>query len=113
MDQPQHVTDVILVTAGYDHTIRFWEALSGACLRTIQHPDSLHINQLAISPDKRILAAAGNPLIKLYDIQSANPNPISTFEGHLKNVTSIQFQSQGRWFVTGSEDGTIKIFDIR
>jgi G protein beta subunit-like protein len=111
MAEIQQITEVVLATAGYDHTIRFWEALSGACLRTIQHPDS--INQLAISPDKRILAAAGNPLIRLYDIQSTNPNPISTFEGHTKNVTSIQFPSQGRWFVTGSEDGTIKIFDVR
>ena len=57
----QQISDVVLATAGYDHTIRFWEALSGSCLRTIQHPDS--INQIAISPDKRILAAAGNPLM--------------------------------------------------
>jgi target of rapamycin complex subunit LST8 len=51
------VTEVVLATAGYDHTIRFWEALSGVCLRTIQHPDS--VNRLAVSPDKRFLAAAG------------------------------------------------------
>jgi G protein beta subunit-like protein len=54
----QHITDVVLATAGYDHTIRFWEALSGACIRTIQIQDC--VNQLAISPDKRILAAAGS-----------------------------------------------------
>lgn len=52
-------------------------------------------------------------MIRLYDIQSSNPNPITTFEGHTKNVTSIAFQAAGRWFVTGSEDGTIKIFDVR
>ena len=38
---PQPVTEVVLATAGYDHTIRFWEALSGVCLRSIQHPDSV------------------------------------------------------------------------
>jgi hypothetical protein len=27
---------VILATAGYDHTIRFWEAPSSTCYRTIQ-----------------------------------------------------------------------------
>jgi len=32
---------VILATAGYDHTIRFWEALSGICYRTVQYPDSV------------------------------------------------------------------------
>lgn len=32
---------VILVTAGYDNTIRFWEALSGICSKTIKHSDSV------------------------------------------------------------------------
>lgn len=32
---------VILATAGYDHTIRFWEAPSGICYRTVQYPDSV------------------------------------------------------------------------
>ncbi len=33
---------VILCTAGYDHTIRFWEALSGNCIHTLQHPESVN-----------------------------------------------------------------------
>ena len=33
---------VILVTAGYDNTVRFWEALSGICSKTIKHPDSVN-----------------------------------------------------------------------
>ena len=42
MAMPQNdQSGVILVTAGYDHTIKFWEALSGICSRTIQHPDSV------------------------------------------------------------------------
>jgi G protein beta subunit-like protein len=31
---------VILATAGYDHTIRFWDP-SGICYRTIQYADSV------------------------------------------------------------------------
>lgn len=61
---------VLLVTSGYDHTIRFWEALSGICSRTIQHQES-QVNRLSISPDKRFLAAAGNQHVRLYDINSA------------------------------------------
>ncbi|KXS11860.1 WD40 repeat-like protein [Gonapodya prolifera JEL478] len=104
--------DVVLASAGYDHTIRFWEALSGLCVRTINYPDS-QINRLAISPDKRFLVAAGNPHVRLFDVQSNNPNPISTFDGHKGNVTAVAYQAAGRWIVTGSEDGTVKVWDVR
>ena len=49
---------VILASAGYDHTIRFWDALSGQCYRMLQHPES-QVNVLCITRDKRFLAAAG------------------------------------------------------
>ncbi|MCJ1361606.1 TOR complex subunit lst8 [Acarospora aff. strigata] len=101
-----------LADSGYDHTIRFWEALSGICSRTIQHPDS-QVNRLCISPDKRFLAAAGAHNVKLYDIKSTNPNPVLTFEGHSGNVTGVAFHCEGKWMVTSSEDGTVKIWDTR
>lgn len=105
-------TNIKLATAGYDHTIRFWEALSGICSRTIPHPDS-QVNRLCISPDKRYLAAAGHHTVKLYDVKSSNPNPILTFEGHTNNVTGVAFHCEGKWMVTSSEDGTVKIWDVR
>ncbi|CAD6500135.1 BgTH12-04238 [Blumeria graminis f. sp. triticale] len=103
---------VILCTAGYDHTIRFWEALSGICSRTIQHSDS-QVNRLCISPDKKFLAAAGHHTVKLYNILSTNPNPVLAFEGHCGNVTGIAFHCEGKWMVTSSEDGFVKIWETR
>jgi G protein beta subunit-like protein len=84
--------------------IRFWEALSGICSRTIPHPDS-QVNRLCISPDKRFLAAAGHHTVKLYDIRSTNPAAVLTFEGHTGNITGVAFHCEGKWMVTSSEDG--------
>ncbi|TGJ84022.1 hypothetical protein E0Z10_g4736 [Xylaria hypoxylon] len=103
---------VILCTAGYDHTIRFWEALSGICSRTIQHSDS-QVNRLCISPDKRFIAAAGHHSVKLFDIKSTNPNPLMSFDGHTGNVTGVAFHCEGKWMVTSSEDGTVKVWETR
>lgn len=30
---------VLLITGGYDQCIRWWDASSGACERTVQHAD--------------------------------------------------------------------------
>ncbi|KMU73419.1 WD repeat-containing protein pop3 [Coccidioides immitis RMSCC 3703] len=103
---------VILCTAGYDHTIRFWEALSGICSRTIQHPLS-QVNRLCITPDKRYIAAAGRHSVNLYDIKSNIPDPVMTFNGHTNNVTGVAFHCEGKWMVTSSEDGTVKVWETR
>lgn len=91
--------------AGYDHTIKFWEAPSGICHKTLHHPES-QVNQLEITPDKQQIAAAGNPSLRLFDIATGSA---TSYDGHTNNVTAVGFQKDGKWFYTGSEDGTIKI----
>lgn len=103
---------VILASAGYDHKIRFWEALTGICSQTIQHLDS-QVNRLEITSDKKYLAAAGHLNVRLYDIRTTKNNSVMSFEGHRGNVTSIAFQQDNKWMVSSSEDGTIKLCDMR
>jgi WD40 repeat protein len=38
---------------------------------------------------------------------------VSTFSGHKSNVTAIGFEKQGEFLYSGSEDGTVKIWDPR
>lgn len=106
------MSQVVLATAGYDHTIRFWEATSGICYRTLQYADS-QVNKLEITTDKKYLAAAGNPHIRLFEVNSNNPQPVHSFEGHQTNVTAVGFQKDSKWMYSGSEDGTVKIWDLR
>lgn len=106
------IMSVILATAGYDHTIRFWEAPSGICSHTLRHSDS-QVNCLEITPDKQFLAAGGNPQIRLYDINNPSVDqPVLTLEGHTAAVTSLGFQRDGRYLYSGSEDGTYFAFCI-
>lgn len=106
------VDQVILATAGYDHSIRFWQAHSGVCLRTVQHPDS-QVNAMEITPDRQLLAAAGYQHIRMYDIPSANANPVINYDGVSKNITAVGFQEKGKWMFTGGEDKTVRIWDMR
>lgn len=103
---------VILATSGFDHTIKFWQAPTGVCHRTVPYADS-QVNCLDISPDKKYVVVGGNPHVRLYDADSNNSNPITSFDGHVGNVTALGFQKDTKWMFTGSEDGTVKIWDIR
>jgi len=122
---------VVLCTAGYDHTIKFWEAPAGKCYRSINFADSVsglnlslvifdpvisslqQVNQLAITPDKQYLAAVGNCHARLFDVMKDVSMPVRTFQGHSGNVTAVGFQKDRKWMFTGSEDGTLKIWDMR
>lgn len=106
------MSQVILATAGYDHNIRFWEATSGICYRTLQFAES-QVNKLEITSNKQFLAAAGNPQIRLFEVNSNNPQAVANYDGHTGNVTAIGFQKDSKWMFSGSEDGTVKIWDLR
>lgn len=34
---------VLLATAGYDHTIRFWDVVAGGCIGALQHNESVPV----------------------------------------------------------------------
>jgi hypothetical protein len=34
------------------------------------------VNKLEISPDKQFIAAAGNPHIRFFEVNTHNPNPV-------------------------------------
>jgi target of rapamycin complex subunit LST8 len=95
------MSSVVLATGGYDHHIRFWEATSGVCYRTLQYKDS-HINKVEITADKHYIAAAGNPQLRLYEVNSSDNEAVVTYEGHTGNVTAIGLQKDSKWMYSGA-----------
>jgi len=105
---------VILATAGYDHKIRFWEAPSGHNSRTLRFPES-QVNCLEITHNKQYIAAGGTSNIRLFEVNDSltSNQPVLTLEGHGSSVTSLGFQKEVEYLYSGSEDGTVKKWDLR
>jgi len=109
---PACTDQVILATAGYDHTIKFWAAHTGLCTRTHQHADS-QVNCLDITPDGNMIAAGGYQHIRMYDLTSGNLNAVVNYEGVTKNITAIGCQEDSKWMYSGGEDGSARIWDLK
>lgn len=67
----------------------------------------------AIFYSKFTLCFLGYQHIRMYDLNSNNPNPVINYDGVSKNITSVGFHEDGRWMYTGGEDCMARIWDLR
>jgi len=104
--------EIILATAGYDNSIKFWSAHTGACTRTHQHPDS-QVNCMEVTPDGNMLIAGGYQRIRMADLTSSNLNFVVNYEGISKNVMAVGCQEDGKWMYSGGEDCSARIWDLK
>ena len=63
----------------------------------MHHTVLLQVNKLEITADKQFLAAAGNPSIKIFEVNSPNSQPLQAYDGHSGNVTAVGFQKDSKW----------------
>jgi len=83
-----------------DHTIRLWDAETGACLRTLEgHTDG--VDAVAFSPDgRRLVSGGGDKTVRLWDAETGAC--LRTLEGHSEGVRSVAFSPDGRRLASGS-----------
>jgi WD40 repeat protein/uncharacterized caspase-like protein len=98
-----------VVASALDRVARVWDFRSGRVLRTIANVDSP--TALRFSNDSLIFALASNSgEVGIFDVRSTNP--IKVLKGHTRYVWTLDFSADGRTLVSGSYDGTIKIWDV-
>ncbi|MFJ2186317.1 trypsin-like peptidase domain-containing protein [Streptomyces anulatus] len=111
-----------LATGSSDATVRLWDARSGGLSepRATLTGHTQQLSSVAVSPDGMTFATSSrDKTVRLWDMTSEGlPKLRATFAGPkdqlgLANpVESMAFSPNGTLFVTGSDDGSVRLWDM-
>jgi len=110
-----------VVTASNDRTAKLWETKTGREIRTFKGHSS-DVNSVDSSPDgKFIVTGSSDGSTKLWDVvtgrevralgSSDSYQGVMSFDSYLASVNSVSFSPDGKYVVTGRNDG-VKLWDV-
>lgn len=99
--------DRIIVTAGWDHSARLWDATTGAALLTLDHHTAGEqgghtrvVNSAVFSPNgEQILTASDDGTLRLWNVASGRVERV--LRPNLGGVTRARFLRSGQAFAAG------------
>jgi len=111
----------IIVSGSHDKTIKVWNLHTGELIRTLAgHPDQVYC--VAISADGQIIVSGGSEeTIKVWNLHTGELIRtigehlwwVNSADGHSHNVVkTVAISPDGQTFVSGSDDATIKVWNL-
>jgi WD40 repeat protein/DNA-binding SARP family transcriptional activator len=97
-----------LAGGGRENFATVWDVATGQAVVTLPINQAFggQVEAMAYSPDRKSLVIMGS----FYKASSGEN--LYTLLGHTKPVSSLAFNESGTWLITGSYDGTVKLWDL-
>ncbi|KAF9059433.1 WD40-repeat-containing domain protein [Rhodocollybia butyracea] len=72
--------------------------------------DDQAFSDVRFTPDGQLIGAAGNDgVVQILNLRSQDS---TRFEGHTNRVRNMAFSQDGKWIVSGSDDTTVRVWDL-
>jgi WD40 repeat protein len=106
----------VLVSGSQDKTFRAWNTADGKEVASVETPSE--VNAVALVADGKQIATGGaDNVIRTWETPTAAPaeapKPIKEMSGHGGPVTALAaFPPNGGQLLSGSQDGTVRVWDV-
>jgi len=104
------IDDSTVLTSSGDATCILWD-LTHETPKTIFAEHTGDVMSVSIAGKDTFFSGGTDNLCKFWDTR--NPKCVRTFEGHEADINSVVTVADGNSVITGSDDGSCKLFDVR
>ncbi|XP_027106936.1 U3 small nucleolar RNA-associated protein 21 homolog isoform X2 [Coffea arabica] len=102
-------TNTIMVSAGYHGDIKVWD-FKGRELKSRWEIGNSLVKIVYHRANGLLATVADDLVIRLYDVIALRM--VRKFEGHTDRITDMCFSDDGKWLLTSSMDGSLRIWDV-
>eukprot|EP00928_Gymnodinium_smaydae_P008309 TRINITY_DN1302_c0_g1_i1.p1 TRINITY_DN1302_c0_g1~~TRINITY_DN1302_c0_g1_i1.p1 ORF type:complete len:499 (+),score=117.60 TRINITY_DN1302_c0_g1_i1:103-1599(+) len=99
-----------ILTSSVDKSWAVHELASGGCVRHFQDV-SAPLGCMKFHPDGLLMAGGTDKSVTMWDIKEQNV--VATLAGHEGKIQDLSFSENGYYLASASEDGTVKLWDLR